>query len=57
MDDLALSEYIQQHYGKDIAGMFWDILSKTINYHNITLNLGGGNSLTFELNKNKKEGG
>jgi hypothetical protein len=34
--------------------MFWDLASKTMNYHKLTLNLGGGNSITFELNKERK---
>ena len=55
MDDLVLAEYIQKKYGNDIKIMFFDILSKTINYHKLTINLGCGSSLTFELNKNKLE--
>lgn len=55
MDSLILVEYIQKKYGKEIRDMFFDILSKTIDYHNITINLGGASSITFELNKDKKD--
>ena len=34
--------------------MVLDLVSKTIDYHKLILNLARGNSITFELNKERK---
>lgn len=54
MNDLNLANYLQNKYSKEITDMILDLASKTIDYHKLTLNLIGGNSITFELNKERK---
>ena len=54
MNDLNLVNYLQNEYSKEITDIVLDLASKTIDYHKLTLNLVGSNSITLELNKGRE---